>query len=83
MKQVSVSEAKTPFIRLLRAGAADEDAVITRSGQPAEALVRVVPGIDASRFVLPVDLDALLPDDELASAPDVSAAQPSSLNSSA
>ncbi len=68
MKQVSITEAKANFSRLLRQAAAGEEVVIAKWGKPVARLVRLEkpteprePGALRGRITIAEDFDAPLP----------------------
>ena len=71
-KSVGVHEAKTHLSRLLEDVMAGEEVVITRRGEEIASLVPVRRtavrqlGVDRSRFIVPDDFDAPLPESMLA-----------------
>jgi len=71
-KSVGVHEAKTHLSRLLEDVMAGEEVVITRRGEEIASLVPARRtavrrlGVDRSRFVVPEDFDAPLPESVLA-----------------
>ena len=74
MAEVNIHVAKTHLSRLLSRVAAGEEIVIARAGKP---IARLVPfrkpkakrplGMDKGLFTVPIDFDAPLPEDSLAS----------------
>lgn len=70
MKQVSITEAKAQFSRLLREVAAGEEVVIAKAGKPMARLVALEkpakprePGALRGRITIAEDFDAPLPPD--------------------